>query len=156
MDRREIDAVFVREQSSGIYRGSLRPFGNADAPSPQILRLRDAAAVADVNRGMAKNPGRKNWQRDKATVVLRNQRDDFGKRDFGDVELRVHDEAIEHFLHGQSQDSEVDTFDRNRTVLQVAHVVVLADRERERNPGHDRKAAGQSTLIATVFTTAPY
>ena len=88
---------------------------------------------------MAKNPRRKNRQRNKAAIVVRDQRDDFGKRGFGDVELGVHHEAIEHFLHRQPQDRKLDAFDRNGTVLQVAHVVVLADREGERKLGHDRK-----------------
>ena len=137
VDRGEVDAVFVREQSSRIDRRGLRPFGHADALARELRRQGDAAIAADVDRRVAEHARRKHRQRNETPVVLGRQCDDLGERHFGNVEFAVQQKAVEHLLDGQPQHIEVDAGDRHGSVDEVAHVVVLADGEREREFRHD-------------------
>jgi hypothetical protein len=157
MDRSEIDTVFVREEPTRVDRGGLRPFGHADALAGELFGLCDAGLAADVDRRMAKHARREHRQRDEARVVLRGECRDLGERHLGDVEFAVHEEAVEHFLDRQPQRVEIDARDRYRSVDQVAHVVVLADGEREREFRHGGgRCRPQSTLTPVDFTILPY
>ena len=140
VDRREVDAVFVRQQPARIDRGRLRPLGHPDTLASQLLRPVDTPIAADIDRRVTEHSGREHRQRDEARVVLRRQRGDLGERYFGDVEFAAHQESVEHLLDRESQHVEIDARDRHGAVEQVADVVVFADRERERNLRHEPDA----------------
>jgi hypothetical protein len=136
VDRREVDAVLVRQHAARIHRGGLRPFRHAHALAGELARIVDARVRTHVDRRVPKGARRKDRQRHEPAVVLGGERHDLGERHLGDVEFAVERRAVEDLLDRQAQHGQVDAAGGHRAVEQIAHVVVVADRERERKAGH--------------------
>ena len=137
-DRREVDAVLVLQQAARIDRRGLRPFRNADPLALEVGRLLHAAIFPDIDRGVAAHPRRKHRNADERRVALRGERREFPHRDFGRIEVAMIKHAIENFLNLQVERRQIDALDRHAAGYQLSDVIVVADRQRQRNSAHAR------------------
>ena len=132
LDLGEIDAVVVGEKAAHIDAGGLRPFRNADRAAFQVLRAFDPAVAAHVDGGMAMHPGRKHRDRDHRGVALRGQRDVFAERQFRDVPFeRLGKPKGDLLDRGKDQRRQRDAVRAHQALRDLAHVLVVADRQGE-------------------------
>ncbi len=140
----EIDAVFLGQEATHVDAGGLRPFGNSDGAAFQILRGPDAAVAAHIDRGMAMHAGGKYRDRHHPGGVLRGERDVLAERKLGDVPFHRAGEAEGDLLdRREDQRGERDAVGANDALRDLAHVLVVGDRQREM---HERGAAAGDDL----------
>ena len=140
-DLREIDAVVLGEDAAHVDAGGLRPFRDADGAAFEVLRGLDAAIAAHVDRRMAVNARRKHRDRHHRRRALRGERGVFPERQLGDVPFQIPGEAEGDLLdRRKDQRRERDAVGAHDPLGDLAHVLVVADRERELHRG--RAAAG--------------
>src|SRR6185437_8073504 len=111
---------------------------NADGFSFQILRRRNVAVGAHVNRRMAKHPRWKYRNADEGRIALRGIADEFPKRQFGNVPLAAFQKSEGDFFDRQRESRQHDAVGPHHAVAEIAHMVVVGGRERQMQP---RRAA---------------
>jgi hypothetical protein len=94
---------------------------------------------------VAEHARREDRDRDNRLVARRAQRRELRQRQLGHVPLAVVREAEEDLFDLVAQAGEVDPLHRDVPAHEVAHVVVVVDRERQvdvrsRTPGHTQGA----------------
>ncbi len=120
------------QKAAHIDAGGLRPFRNADGAAFQVLGLADAAIAAHVDRRMAMDPRRKHRDRDHRGVPLRRERGVFPERQLRDVPFEVAGEPEGDLLDRRKhQRRERDAVDPHHAAGELAHMLVVADRERQ-------------------------
>ena len=112
------------------------PFRNADRAAFEVRGGLDPAVGAHVDRGMSVHPRRKHRDRDHRGVALRGQRNVFAERQLGDVPFERLGEPEGDLLdRGEDERRERDAVRAHQALRDLAHVLVVADREREMHRG---------------------
>ena len=129
-------AIFVLDHALHEHGRRRAPLRGADAFSPQVLRLFDAGARADVDARMTEDLRHGNRQRAKAGVATAQKAGVGGQRQFRSVELLVFQHARKHHARPQHLDLEVYAMGPDAPVDERAGAVIVPAREGELEIGH--------------------
>src|SRR5499427_2334628 len=134
--RVERHARLVREKAARVDDRGLRPFGNADALALQLLGSREIAPLADVDHRVPERARREHGDRGDACVALRAQRHVLAHGHLRHFPLAEMGEAEERFLRRQCEHVQRRALHGHGSRGEVARVLVVADRERQRHFVH--------------------
>src|SRR5207253_11132791 len=84
-------------------------------------------------------------------VALREHAGPLAERHLADIPLLVAGRAVEDFRCWQDLEIDVEAFGGHAARDEIAHVVVVADGQRDRKPGHDQDctiAGGSKAAMA--------
>src|SRR5207253_6850852 len=128
-------------------------FGIAHAFADQVLRFANAAGRIDVNARMAKEPRRKNRDRDERPLGLRQRNGVRRQGHFGDIEFAMPEHPEKCFLDRHVQIVEIDAIGLHRTVTKRARAIVVPTRKAQAQLCH-RSSSPLSSLFAKLSMIA--
>jgi hypothetical protein len=132
----KVEAVFVLQHAARIDRRGLRPLGDADPLALEVGRLLHRTVAPDVDRRVPGHARGKHRDADERRIPLGGQRGEFRHRDFRHVEIPVGDHPEEDLFDLKVERREIDAFDRDAAAHQLGDMVVVADRQRQRQLTH--------------------
>ena len=137
-DAVEPDAIIFGQEPADIDARRLRPFRNTDRPALQILRIAYAAIAADVDRGMAKDPGRKNRNADNRGRAVARHADIFREGSLRDIELKVFQITKEYLLDREDERRQRNSLRLDKAAGEVSGMVIFRHRQSEAEAGRRR------------------
>ena len=136
LDLLELDADVVHQIAARIDARGVRKVRVADALAAQLFERIDAAALLHIERRVAEHARREHRDRHQAVVTLREHAGPFSERHFADVPLLVAGRSVENFRRRQDLEIDVESFGCHPAINEIAHMIVIADRQRDRKLAH--------------------